>query len=254
MKIGRTESHLVVVAGPWSVWSPTDSTSRYPDVAGVMPKRATTTVVIDEHDAVELLKVLPTLPGNSDDNRPVTIETNTTVTIRGGAQTATEKNEFQLVRSRATGAPACLTLDRRHLARALSLGCHALKLAPDKPFVLEGKDVSFGALPLGTLRSSSQRLLCPRHRPLRPSDPHTPTTLVRNQAMEPPKLNGHTPPRGDPSDPLFAAEELRDTLSEASNKAARLVAILKATRKEKRVLASVLANLKQLGLDSGASP
>jgi len=66
-------------------------------------------------------------------------------------------------------------------------------------------------------------------------------------------MNGHTP-RGDPPDPHFAAEELRDSLADATAKASRLVAVLKAGRKEKRVLASVFANLKQLGLGSGGAP
>ena len=45
-----------------------------------------------------------------------------------------------------------------------------------------------------------------------------------------------------------AAEELRDALGEVLAKATRLIAILKATRKEKKVLASVWAGLKQLNL------
>jgi hypothetical protein len=68
------------------------------------------------------------------------------------------------------------------------------------------------------------------------------------------ETNGYTPPRGDPTDPLVAAEELRDSLADATNKAARLVAMLKAGRKEKKVLTSILANLKQLGLDTGGLP
>jgi len=75
--------------------------------------------------------------------------------------------------------------------------------------------------------------------------------------MPPPEPNGHTPPRGDrgdPPDPLFAGEELRDSLADATAKASRLVAALKAGRREKKVLASVFANLKQLGLDSGGPP
>ncbi len=63
-----------------------------------------------------------------------------------------------------------------------------------------------------------------------------------------------TPPRGDPADPLVAAEELRDSLADATNKTARLVAMLKTGRREKKVLASVFANLKQLGLDTGGLP
>ncbi|MCE9564894.1 MAG: hypothetical protein K8U57_22910 [Planctomycetes bacterium] len=72
--------------------------------------------------------------------------------------------------------------------------------------------------------------------------------------MKPPETNGHTPPRGDPPDPLFAAEELRDALADATAKAARLVAALKTVRKGKKVLETVFANLKQLGLDSGGLP
>jgi len=72
--------------------------------------------------------------------------------------------------------------------------------------------------------------------------------------MPPPETNGHTPPRGDPPDPLVAAEELRDALADTTAKASRLVAILKAGRKEKKVLTSVFASLKQLGLDSGGPP
>ena len=72
--------------------------------------------------------------------------------------------------------------------------------------------------------------------------------------MPPPETTGNIPLRGEPPDPLLVAEELRDALADATSKAARLVAALKAGRKEKKVLASVLANLKQLGLDSGGPP
>ena len=32
VSVGRTELHLVVSAGPWTVWLPIDATGRYPDV------------------------------------------------------------------------------------------------------------------------------------------------------------------------------------------------------------------------------
>jgi len=253
--VGRTATHLVVVAGPWSVWLPTDDKSRYPDVAGIIPRQPPTIVEIDEQDAVELLRVLPTLPGNSDENRPVTItiEANGTVTIRGRDPNSAETKESALVRSRTTGTPTHLTLDRRFLARALSLGCHTLKLTPDKPFVLEGNGISFVALPLDS-PSVEPAATVPKPSTAELSMPQPSPDPERNQPMEPAKLNGHTPPRGDPSDPLFAAEELRDALADATTKAARLVAVLKAGRKEKKVLASVFANLKQLGLDTGGPP
>ena len=52
-----------------------------------------------------------------------------------------------------------------------------------------------------------------------------------------------------PVDPLTAAEELRTALGEALAKAGRLVAALKAGRKERKALAHVFAGLKQLKLD-----
>ena len=130
VKIGRTETHLVNVAGPWSVWLPIETKSRYPDVAGVIPKHSPTTVEIDKQDAVELLKVLPTLPDNDTENRPITVDANGSVKIAGRDPNSSAIKEITLLRSRTTGSAACTTLDRRFLARALSLGCRRLKLTP----------------------------------------------------------------------------------------------------------------------------
>jgi len=44
---------------------------------------------------------------------------------------------------------------------------------------------------------------------------------------------------------------LRDALGEVLAKATRLIAALKATRKEKKVLSSIWAGLKQLNLPPG---
>ena len=63
-----------------------------------------------------------------------------------------------------------------------------------------------------------------------------------------PETNGHSAPLGDPADPLERAEELRASLSEAAGIATRLVTALRQGKKEKKVLASVLSNLKQLNL------
>lgn len=61
--------------------------------------------------------------------------------------------------------------------------------------------------------------------------------------------NGRREPNNDePPDPLTAAEELRDALSDVLAKATRLIAALRATRREKKVLATVFNGLKQLNL------
>jgi hypothetical protein len=52
---------------------------------------------------------------------------------------------------------------------------------------------------------------------------------------------------------LIVAEELRVALADATLKASKLVNALKSGRKEKKVLASVFAGLKQLNLN-GTQP
>jgi hypothetical protein len=253
VRLGRMATHLVVSAGPWTLWLPADGSGRYPDVAGVVPRRSPTGVELDPQDAVELVKWLPTLPGNRDEHRPVTLDVNGTITIRARDSETSHPKDFTLTRSSTAGPPACTAIDRRLLARAISLGCRTLKLTPEKPIVLDGENITFVAAPLdpGSIVPSTHTI--PTASEVVPNTTPLPEP-ERNPVMEPPKMNGHTPLRGDPPDPLVVAEELRDALTEAATKAARLVTALRAGRKEKKVLTSILANLKQLGLDGGGSP
>jgi len=245
VRVGRTATHLVVAAGPWAIWLPTESKARYPDVAGVMPKHAPTVVGIEQQDAVELLRRLPTLPGNGDENRPVTIDANARVTIRGRDPDTAETKDVLLARSSSAGPPACVALDRRILARAVSLGCHTFRLTPDKPFIAVGGDITFIAAPL------DPALIVPsavRSRKITTDGvitlPHSNPPEERSSTMKSPETNGQQVAREDPQDPLIAAEELRASLADLATKAAKLVMALKAGRKEKKVLASVFAGLK----------
>ena len=126
-----------------------------------------------------------------------------------------------------TSGPASrIVLDRRVLARALVLGCHTARLTPDKPAVLEGSGCTLVAAPL------DPALIAP------PATNHpeatTPSTHSERKPLVKPETNGHTPPRGDPADPLELAEELRSALSEAAGIAARLVAACARARSRRR--------------------
>ncbi|QJW94687.1 hypothetical protein [Frigoriglobus tundricola] len=243
VKIGRTATHLVLTAGPWAVWLPTDVKAKYPDVAAVVPRYAPTTVAIDPSDAAALLPVLPGLPGGDHELRPVTLDAERIVRVRGRTESGEEIGETKetpLPRSTTTGPAVRVVLDRRVLARALALGCRTLKLTPDKPAVFTGDCVTFVAAQLDPAL----------HAPPGADEPEpipTPTTLERRPTVKP-ETNGHTPPRGDPADPLELAEELRTALADAAGKAVRLVAVLRQGKKEKKVLSAVLTNLKQLNL------
>ena len=155
VRIGRTPTHLVVVAGAWSVSLPIDSQSRYPDVDSVIPKHPATIARIDGQDAIELQKLLPALPGGDEENRAVTISASGTVKILAQDLATRAIRELTLHRSRTTGPPVRVALDRRQLARALALGCHTWKLSPDKPVVAEGESVTLVIAPLDPLQMIS---------------------------------------------------------------------------------------------------
>jgi hypothetical protein len=239
VKVGRTATHLVVAAGPWSVWLPTDGNAKYPDVAAVVPRRATATAEIDEADAARLLPALPGLTGGDHELRPVTLDTGGGVRVRGGTEGG-ETKEVPLARSTASGPAVRVVLDRRVLARALALGCRTLRLTPGKPVVAEGGDRTLVAAQLDPSLLAAPASCAPE--PSRPSDTPERRTPVK------PESDGHVPPRGDPADPLELAEELRAALSEAAATAARLVAALRQGKKEKKVLSALMTNLKQLNL------
>jgi len=249
MQVGRTSTHIAVRAGSWMVSLPVETKARYPDVLSVIPRQSPTTATLDPRDVVELLKVLPTLPGTDDDNRPVTLDVNGTVTVRAADPLKGGVREVALMRSAVSGPSMRVALDRRPLARALSLGCHTLKLTPGKPFIAEGEGLTLVIAPL----DPASVVPPPADKSATPADDSrttpSPTNIERSSPMKATESNGHTPPRGDPPDPLFAAEELRDALADAATKAARLVTALKAGRKEKKVLATVFAGLKQLNLN-----
>jgi hypothetical protein len=250
VKLGRTGTHLVVTAGPWSVWLPTDVKAQYPDVGAVIPRYAPTTMSIDPSDAAALLPVLPGLPGGDHELRPVTLDADRGVRVRGRAESGErigETKEVPLPHSTTSGPAVRVVLDRRVLARALALGCRTLKLTTDKPVVLEGADVTLVAAQLDSALCTPPATTNEPAPANEPATNSTPTPPERRSPVKP-ETNGHTPPRGDPADPLELAEELRSALADAAGKAARLVAVLRQGKKEKKVLASVLTGLKQLNL------
>ena len=247
VRLGRTESHLVVGVGPWAVWLPADPGAKFPDVAGVVPRHAPTTVDLDGADADSLLAILSGLPGGDHDLRPVTLEADGAVRVRGRAEDGEKAGEVRqatLARSAVAGPAVRVVLDRRVLARALALGCLTLKLTPGKPVAAEGDGVTLVAAQLDPALAAPPAD--------EPEPTPTPPEPKRRLTMKP-ETNGHTPPRGDSADPLELAEELRAALAEAAGKAARLVALLRQSKKEKKVLSAVLTNLKQLALDDGGA-
>ena len=167
-------------------------------------------------------------------------------------------SELRLSRSTATGPPLRVAIDRTALGRALALGCRTLRIDPEgKVVAAEGPQRTFLAATLDasfvvlsdkkTNRTTTDS--APADDRARPHpDPE------RKEAMKPHEQNGRTsngrpePTPIESPDLLAEAEALRGVLADAVARAARLVTALKNARKEKKVLSTVWAGLKQLNL------
>jgi hypothetical protein len=262
VRLGRTDSHLVVAAGPWTVALAIDAAGKFPDVAGVLPKHLPTVVGIDDRDADALLDALPGLPGADGELDPVTLAVDGGVFVRAGAEA--DAVEIYLARSTFSGPDGAVPVARADLRRLLALGCRTIRFAPDgKPVVGEGDRLTFVAMPLDArcvtpssrtvtrLATDDAGQVVPRVRSGRREDPATiplPSVPERT-AMKPTNLPPAKPDsNGEALDPLAEAEGLRNALTDVITRVARLVAALRQMKREKRALATVWSSLKDLNL------
>ena len=230
VRIGRTDTHLVVAAGPWTVGLRVDRGGRYPDVAGVIPRRLPTTVGVDDTDAANVIEFLSKHAGK-DGDATVTLAVDAGVSIRRDGDT------LRLRRSTFAGTTAAVVFDAAALTRLLALGCRTIRFGePDKPLVAVGPDTTFVAVTRG------------------PPPTTSPTPRTTMPPREPPDRNrpgDDKPMRSDTDDPLAVAEAVHSALADAGQHAARLVRVLRSHRRERKALRSAFTSLKALGLDGG---
>jgi hypothetical protein len=122
--IGKTETHVVLRAGPWSLFLEIQKDVRYPDISHVIPGDGSVTsrLNLDAEDAAFLIEALEALPGTGERFHPVTVELNGRIGLRAQGGDPPRITELALSRSRYTGNPIRLNSDRRFVARALRLG------------------------------------------------------------------------------------------------------------------------------------
>ncbi len=271
--IGRTESHVVVRAGPWAFALRIDAGARYPDVRGVIPRQndRSTRLRLDPADAALLRKALPGLPGKDEHLRPVTLELGPRPVVRARALSGDTQEEVGLTRSAVSGPPLRVVTDRRYLLRALQLGFGEFEAGPgERPLVCRQGQRTY----LWMLLSDKEAL--PPTSAARPvgaavePSPFTrevPDPTRRPIAMSRPvPHNGH-PPQDGAAAPhaagspesgletlLAEAEALRGLLQEAQGRLGRLLAGLKHQRRQAKAVETALASLRPFQGAAGGSP
>ena len=247
--MAKPNATFVVRSGSWTAYLLIDKSGRFPDVKSVVPRTASaTTFDLDPDDALQLRDSLPKLPGHRDDKQPVTLDLvpGQPAVVRGRDEASGAVSEIVLTRSLVCNGPSKVSTDRAFLMRAMQLNCSTIRVASsDKPIVACNDRITWLAASL------------------HPSSIVPPTTAAKSlqtssipvKAKGPPmKLsepNGQPHDRIDaiePNDALAEAEQLRAFLAEATQAATRLVAMLKAKKKEQKALATVYSSLKSLNL------
>jgi hypothetical protein len=242
VRIARTETHLVVEVGPWTIWLMIDRLARFPEIEAAVPKaKGASVITLSETDAAFLLDLLPQFPGHDQESAPITLDFDgQQIAVRGRGSREEKLGEVFLTGSTASGPPVRHALDRRFLLRALSLGFRRLRLsekasafvavADDRLYLAAILDPSLYVGPPDTIPTKA----------LAPLPVPSETTMPKN--IEPEPAN---------PDLLAEAEGLRVALVELAQRAGRLIALLKSRKKDERVLNQVWSSLKSLQLGGG---
>jgi hypothetical protein len=144
LQFARTQQHCAFRCGEWEFYLPIEPSQAYPKVEEVIPtaQGAIATVELSRGDAEYLREMLPVLPADELDERPVTIELSSRASVRAASRRDPEGVEIVLQNSTVSGeAFACATL-RKYLKQALDLGLTRLEFhgKSNAPAVARGSD------------------------------------------------------------------------------------------------------------------
>jgi hypothetical protein len=271
LRVGATGTHVVLRAGPWTLFLEVQTGVRFPQVEEVVPApgSAAARLRLDPADAAFLAAALGRLPGGGQVNAPVTVELNGRVAVRARGESGGPAAELVLSRSGYTGAAAKVATDRRLLARAVVLGFGAVELSgPAAPLVCRDGPRTFAWQPLAEAAvieaSDDAERITPGAAEAR--------RVARSETSA--DGAGATRRRGDrpaaapgPADPspaagaagaglaglIAEAEALAAGLAEARARAGRLAGALRRHRRRERQLAATLAALRQFRLPEPAA-
>ncbi len=273
LALGKTETHVVLRVGPWTLFLEIQADARFPEVDRAIPEAgsAATRLRLDPDDARFLGPALDRLPGADALNAPATLDLNGRVAVRARAGDQERATELVLSRSRYTGPAVRLNLNREFLARAIGLGLAEVAVVDaDAPIVCRDARRTYAWQPL-----NKESALEPADDVIRiESAPTTPepalppvestkAKLPMNERLPRaghdvghPGTNGTAPDHGPPGSGLAAliqeAVALHEALGDARTRTQRLIAALRRQRKQARLMSGALEALKQLKLQEVA--
>jgi hypothetical protein len=260
VRIGRTEPYVSVQTGPWTVHLQIGS-GRFPDVRRIIPAESAvaTTLQITAEDAEFLAQSLNGLPCEDALSRPVTLDLNGTVAIRGRSSAESAVSELVLSNSIRQGREVQLHMDRRYLARAVELGFREVQFIDSAvPAVCRDEQRTYLWAPLdkdsvipateNALRSCS---------PVKGTANYSPSrTLNRIAERLPKRVRNSTPTTVVPRPRKGAAKASPDIITRALELRTQLRTILQGLgdlarqirqqRKQSKLMRSTLAQLQQL--------
>ncbi|MCA1686108.1 MAG: hypothetical protein LC745_09015, partial [Planctomycetia bacterium] len=263
--VGRTESHVVIHAGDWTVWLTVRGDARFPRIEHAIPdpSAVATRLRLDPGDAAFLSQALDRLPGAAEANAPATLDLNGRVALRARGADKSGVTELVLSRSGYTGAPVRVNVNRVFLARAARLGFAEVGVVDaDSPVVCRDRHRVFCFQPLSkesaieptddVIRVEST---LPGPRPIAGSVAnHRGASRVYDEntpAGPPAKTNGKTDTQaatGEGPGGLAAliqeVEALHEVLADARARSGRLTAALRRHRRRERLVTTTLASLK----------
>ena len=281
VEVGRTDTHVFVRAGAWTISCVIQRDVRFPAVERAIPEPAevATRVRLHPEDAGFLETALGRLPGSDDINAPVTIDLNGHVAVRAtSADQPGRVTELVLQRSGYTGDPMSVCTNRALLERALRLGFREIGFTGvESPVVCRTVDRVFAVQPLSggspppadaevirieSIAAGGGERRVPAARETREASvtnvaPEQTQVAVEDGQRPPHRTTGTTPTTvADQPTSLAAllqeAESLHATLADARSRSARLIAGLRRQRKQSRLVNETLKSLRQLRLVENA--
>jgi hypothetical protein len=280
MQIGKTDTQVTLVAGPWSFHCSVAAGGRYPRVDQILPKLKdqTTTLTIDPGEVSFLLHTLPRLPRPEDDAERITLDMDQEIIVRANGQSE-QTTDVVLTRSKHEGKKLRLCVGRGLFGQALEIGIERFSFSDaDKPVLGQGENRTYVWLPLSPKLAVAASADCRRIEAVDGSAPpagkprRDPVVVHSNgngnaQALVNDKENGSVavsengadhasasvPARKKRSGKSAAAVSILETSQKLREQARALahglndmIKTIKAQRRQNRLVETTLSSLRQL--------